>query len=247
MALHEMVAAELAAARARREVESLDRAARIALRECGWDTNPATLELWLERLKPARSAAVLRRALELQRETTGSEKRYTPDEIEAYMATKRMPRERADEIRAYVAQLRKADTHAQARDVLHRVNEHFGVRLSLDNLYQSYWGKKPKQTRQPAQPAACAPTTGFTTAPAAAPAAGPSANGAAPAKPPETSSHQPTTMAGATNRPVTLGPITVIFVRSGVLRIAVDYEGPAQTVYAIVAAAAAVLAEREAA
>lgn len=251
MSLHDTVAAELAAAQARRAAESIERSARLALRICGWDAPRARIETYAEDLPAKRRTMVLARAFELQSDA-GPERRYTRDEIEAYMAKTVIPRETRDKIKLYAREARNRKG-AHGPTIHREICEKFGVEITLGNFYASFYSPSappPKkdsgrnQTRQPAQPAACAPTTGPTTAPAAAPAAGPSANGS--------DRPSPVIAGDLRTRPessdlVKLGPVTVITIRKGELRVAIDYTGPAPTVYALLAAAAAVLAEREAA
>lgn len=240
--VHDEVADALAAVRARQQIASIERSARVALRACGWSASRGELEAWVETLPAHRRAAVVEKALALQVQSASPEKRYTPEEIEAYMARTMIPKAKGDEIRAFVADLRAKDPDTRAADLLPTVNRKFGTKLSLASLYQTYWEPRfrAESKRQPGRAADPPPARGTATAPSVAPAAAPASNGGRPAT---------TSAPGSTSPvdPVRLGPIQVITISRDELRVVIDYAGPVPTVYALVAAAAAVLAERTAA
>jgi hypothetical protein len=240
--LHDEYSEALAAARARQEAQAIERSARVALRACGWAADREQLEAWADKLSPARRAAVVEQALRMQAEQAGPERRYTREEREAYMAMTTLPKETRDAIREFVRKRRTQEPSVRASELLTDVNRQFKTQIRMDNFYVSYFGGKASRfraesERQPGRAAGPLPTGGVATAPAVAPAVA-SPNGGTPTPP---------SAPGGSSvvDPLKLGPIHVITVGRGQLRVLIDYTGPTPTVFALVAAAAAVLAERE--
>jgi hypothetical protein len=254
--LHEEYADALATSRARQETAAIERSARVALRALGWAADREQLEAWAESIPARRRAAVVEQALQLRAQATEPERRYTAEEREAFMAARQrggrppmklIPEAKRAEIREFIVQRRRADPKVSPRAVCEEVEHRFGVELSPQNFSATYWmpaGRKleafrAESERQPGRAAGPLPTGGVATAPAVAPAVA-SPNGGTPT-PPSAPGGSPLA------DPLKLGPIHVITVGRGQLRVLIDYTGPAPTVFALVAAAAAVLAEREAA
>jgi len=110
-------------------------------------------------------------------------RRYTPEEIEALMATrqKRLPPEDVKRLHEYVAAARQADPSAKARGVYERAKADLGIEVSFTNFQITYWyayrraKKLPKKAPVPPRPAPAAapPRPPAREKPAAQPAAPP--------------------------------------------------------------------------
>lgn len=66
-------------------------------------------------------------------------RRYTPEEVEAYMKAKRLDAEQRQRLRDFVASARQADPNAKASDVRRRAQEQLGIDIGPSAFQVTYW------------------------------------------------------------------------------------------------------------
>lgn len=81
-------------------------------------------------------------------------RRLTPEEIEAYMKTKRLDPEQRQQLREFVAAAREADPNVRPVDVYRRAKEELGIEISSATFHTTYWhaaGGARKASDRPAK------------------------------------------------------------------------------------------------